>query len=90
MKAIRLTKENREKILAASPVDKVRLDQMIAEYDVPGGPGGLYFVPQSDIAHELNSTSWMTLPYVLLHQGYNFDQNKINSEFVEIHPKHIE
>lgn len=87
MIAIRLTKANLHKILNESPIDRRDIEMMIEEYDTPNGAAAIYFVPQSDLAHQLDRGSWMTLPYAYLKDRYDFDMNKINTEFVEITPK---
>lgn len=87
MHAIRLTKKNLHKILNESPIERRDLETMIEEYDTPYAPQALFFVPVSDIAHDLAADSWMTIPWKALQERYTYDQNKIDTEFVEIKPK---
>jgi len=85
--AIRLTKSNLHKILNESPIERRDLEAMIEEYDTEIGCNSVFFVPKHDLAHDLARDSWMTLPWRLLSEQYEFDKNKINSEFVEITKK---
>jgi len=87
MQAIRLTHSNLHKILNESPIDRRDLEAMIEEYDTPHGASALFFVPKHDLAHDLAHDSWMTLPWTLLTDQYDFDMNKINDQFVEITQK---
>lgn len=87
MIAIRLTKKNFHKILNESPIDERDLRAMIEEYDTPYINTAIFFVPQSDIAHELDRTSWMTIPWKYLSEKFEYDRDKINEQFVEITQK---
>jgi len=83
--AIRLTQANYHRILNESPIQERDLRAMIEEYDRPDNP--LYFVPLSNLTHELSEASWMTLPKVHLDAKYTYDASQIEHKFVEIHEK---
>lgn len=87
MKAILLSKENRDKILEDSDhVSPDQLDAMIGEYS-PRPPGmRLYFCP--DFNNELGH--WGSLPEDFLYHHYVYDLVKIDTEFVEITEKNTE
>lgn len=87
MFAIRLTKKNLHKILNESPIPRRDLEAMIEEYDTPYGPQALFFIPKNDLAHDLSTNSWMTLPWRNLQKNYIYDQDKIDTQFVEIKEK---
>jgi hypothetical protein len=72
MKAIRLTKKNRQKILEESPIKESELDQMLKEYDTPYINTALFFIPQHQLAHSLTENSWMTLPWKILNDAFCF------------------
>lgn len=84
MIAIRIAAKNFHKILNESPIPQRDLTAMIEEYDTLVRDGAVYFVPQSDVAHELSHNSWMTIPRKHLVDNYQFDDFKIDNQFVEI------
>jgi hypothetical protein len=87
MIAIRLTQANYHRILNDSPIDERDLRAMIEEYDTRHRDSAIYFVPKSDVAHDLDRNSWMTIPKVYLNENYDFDDSLIDIKFVEIKRK---
>jgi hypothetical protein len=85
MIGIRLTAKNLDKILGESPVELQDIAAMVGEADQRGI--ALYFVPQHDMAHELDRTSWMLLPQALLEEQFDYDASKIEDQFVEVAAK---